>query len=325
MRAEFDLPSQQIGIMPLLVVLHGHGGAGVGTITLTHMNDLADQDGFLAVYPDGLSKGWADGRGASESDQQGTDDVAYISQLITTLQGQFTLDVRRVYVAGISNGGFMAQRLGCELGNKIAAVVSVVATLSTNQAVTCAPIRPMPILYVLGESDPLVPFNGGTVNGDRGIVLSATESLAAWAKLDGCMGTPTTRTLPDRVQDGAHVSQTLYTNCKAARRLAYFASRGRPHLAERRAVSAGGGHWPHDPSDRQRRPLGVPEPVPDALRFHSASPDAHPRLRPTIRISAVANATAVRSALPAASVNPSGAMMDWLRSACHVSKPIRPR
>jgi polyhydroxybutyrate depolymerase len=223
---QLHLPSQQTGIMPVLVVLHGHGGAGVGTITLTHMNELADQDGFLAVYPDGLSKGWADGRGASEPDHQGIDDVAFLGHLITALQAQYVVDPHRIYVMGISNGGFMAQRLGCELGDKIAAIVPVVATLSTNQAANCAPTRPMPILYVLGESDPLVPFNGGTVNGDRGAVLSATDSIATWARFDGCVEPPTTRTLPDRVQDRTHVSQTLYTTCRSGAQVGLFSVAG---------------------------------------------------------------------------------------------------
>jgi polyhydroxybutyrate depolymerase len=226
------LPSHQTGAAPLLLVLHGSGGTGAGTVTLTHMNDLADKESFIAVYPDGPNKGWADGRGASDSDQQGVDDVAFISQFITALQAQYSTDSHRVYVTGISNGGFMTQRLGCELADRIAAIVPVVATLSTNQAATCAPSRPMPILYVLGENDPLVPYNGGTVRGDRGTILSATDSLVDWAKLDSCTGSPTTRTLPDRVQDDTHVSQTLYTNCRGGAQVGLYSV-------------AGGGHtWP---------------------------------------------------------------------------------
>jgi polyhydroxybutyrate depolymerase len=136
----------------------------------------------------------------------------------------------------------MAQRLGCELSDKIAAVVSVVATLSTNQAANCAPTRPMPILYVLGESDPLVPYNGGTVNSDRGAVLSATDSIATWARFDGCAEPPTMRTLPDRVQDRTHVSQTLYTTCRSGAQVGLFSV-------------AGGGHtWP---SGEQYLPVAV--------------------------------------------------------------------
>jgi polyhydroxybutyrate depolymerase len=226
------LPPQQTRAAPLLLVLHGSGGTGAGTITLTHMNDLADKEGVIAVYPDGLSKGWADGRGASDSDQQGVDDLAFLGQLITTLQAQYAINPHRIYVAGMSNGGFMAQRLGCELADRIAAIVPVVATLSTNQAATCAPSRPMPILYVLGENDPLVPYNGGTVRGDRGTILSATDSLTAWAKFNGCAGAPTTRTLPDRVQDDTHVSQTLYANCQGGAQVGLY------------SVAEGGHTWP---------------------------------------------------------------------------------
>jgi polyhydroxybutyrate depolymerase len=228
--------------MPLFLVLHGGSGTGAGMIALAHVNDLADKEGIVVVYPDGLHKSWADGRGVTDADQRGVDDVAFFRRLITTLQGQFAIDARRVYVAGISNGGFMTQRLGCELANEIAAVVAVAATLSTNLAASCAPSRPMPILYVLGENDPLVPYAGGVVNGDRGTVLSASESLSAWAKVAGCAGTPTTRTLPDRVQDNTHVSQTLYTNCQVGAQVGLYSV-------------AGGGHtWP---SGEQYLPVAV--------------------------------------------------------------------
>jgi polyhydroxybutyrate depolymerase len=234
------LPPRQIVAAPMLLALHGGGGAGAGMSALTHLNDLADREGVLVVYPDGLRKSWADGRGVTDADQQGVDDVAFFRRLITTLQGQYSVDAHRIYITGISNGGFMTQRLACELADRIAAVVSVAATLSTNLAATCAPSRPLPILYVLGENDPLVPYSGGVVNGNRGTVLSATDSLAAWAKFNDCAVTPTTRTLPDRVQDDTHVSQTLYTNCRGSAQVGLYSV-------------AGGGHtWP---SGRQYLPV----------------------------------------------------------------------
>jgi polyhydroxybutyrate depolymerase len=83
---------------------------------LTHVNDLADQ--------------------------QGADDVAFYRQLIATLQEHYSVDSQRISITGISNGGLMTQRLACELADRIAAVVSVAAMLSTNLAATCAPSRP---------------------------------------------------------------------------------------------------------------------------------------------------------------------------------------
>ena len=226
------LPPRQTVATPMLLALHGGSGTGAGVSALTHLNDLADREGVLVVYPDGLHKSWADGRGVTDADQQGIDDVAFFRQLITNLQAQYAIDAHRIYVTGISNGGFMTQRLGCALADKIAAVVSVAATISTNLAALCAPSRPLPILYVLGENDPLVPYAGGVVNGNRGTALSAADSVATWAKLDGCIGAPTTRTLPDRVQDDTHVSETLYTNCQGSAQVGLYSV-------------AGGGHtWP---------------------------------------------------------------------------------
>jgi polyhydroxybutyrate depolymerase len=118
----------------------------------------------------------------------------------------------------------------------------VAATLSTNLAATCAPSRPLPILYVLGENDPLVPYAGGAVNGDRGTVLSAADSLAKWAKFNDCAGAPARRALPDRVQDDTHVSKTLYTSCQSGAQVGVYSV-------------AGGGHtWP---SGRQYLPVAA--------------------------------------------------------------------
>ena len=94
--------------MPLLLALHGRLGDGKGMATLTHLSQVADQYGFIVVYPDGYQRGWADGRGATTADQAGVDDVAFLSTLIATLSGEYAIDARRIYATGISNGGFMA-------------------------------------------------------------------------------------------------------------------------------------------------------------------------------------------------------------------------
>src|SRR5690242_5359319 len=105
---------------PLLLALHGRLGDGKGMASLTHLSQVTDQYGFIVVYPDGYQRGWADGRGATAADQAGVDDVAFLSTLIATLSSTYVIDARRVYVTGISNGGFMAQRLGCDLSAKVA-------------------------------------------------------------------------------------------------------------------------------------------------------------------------------------------------------------
>jgi polyhydroxybutyrate depolymerase len=217
---------------PLLLALHGRLGDGAGMVTLTHLNQVADQYGFLVAYPDGYQRSWADGRGVSTADKAGVDDVTFLSALITTLAQTYTIDQRRIYVTGVSNGGFMAQRLGCDLANRIAAIAVDAATFPVNLAAHCAPAHPLPVLLFNGTSDLLVPYQGGVVAGERGDVLSAPETAAQWAALAHCAPTPATASVPTTVSDGTSVSFATYSGCAGG-------------VAVRFYTIAGGGHtWP---------------------------------------------------------------------------------
>jgi len=168
---------------PLVLVLHGRLGDGHGTAGLTHFDKVSDAHGFLVVYPDGLQRSWADGRGFTSSDKNGIDDGTFMSALIDKLSSDNKIDAKRVYVTGISNGGFMSQRLGCELSSKIAAVGTVAATLSQNTAASCRPARPVSVAFLQGTKDPLVPIQGGPMgrNGSHGVILSLADSAKKWS------------------------------------------------------------------------------------------------------------------------------------------------
>jgi polyhydroxybutyrate depolymerase len=199
--------------MPLLLALHGRLGDGKSMATLTHLSQVADQYGFIVVYPDGYQRGWADGRGATTADKAGVDDVAFLATLIATLSGEYAIDGQRIYATGISNGGFMTERLGCDLSNKIAAIAVDAATFPVDLAARCAPSHPMPALLMNGSADPLVPYGGGVVAGDRGVVYSAPQTAARWAAISHCAPTPATALVPTTVNDGTSVSYVTYTGC----------------------------------------------------------------------------------------------------------------
>jgi polyhydroxybutyrate depolymerase len=110
---------------PLLIALHGHGSDGRGMAKLTHLDDLADEGGFVVAYPDGYDKQWNDSRGTTVPAQAGVDDVAFISALIDHAGRSFSVDLRRVYVTGMSNGAMMTHRIGCELAAKVAGIAPV--------------------------------------------------------------------------------------------------------------------------------------------------------------------------------------------------------
>jgi polyhydroxybutyrate depolymerase len=128
---------------PLVLALHGRLGTGRGEERLAHFDKVSDEHGFLVVYPYRRDRSWADGRGASPSDKKKINDVKFLSQLIETVAGQYSISRGRVYVTGMSNGGFMSARLACELSKVIAAVAIARASLSVPINSTCKSTVPV--------------------------------------------------------------------------------------------------------------------------------------------------------------------------------------
>lgn len=182
---------------PLVIVLHGGGGKAdrfdVMTGTENSFDALADRKDFLVAYPQGFEKQWNDGREIVnvEAQSRNLDDVGFISDMIDELVHSRTIDSRRIYATGPSNGGHMANRLACDLSDKIAAVGIVIANMPVLYKDKCRPKHPVSVLIMNGTEDPLVPFGGGTVKvmgRKRGEDLSTVETFAFWLQQAGFNG-----------------------------------------------------------------------------------------------------------------------------------------
>src|ERR1700737_68016 len=126
-------------LLPLVVVLHGGGGgvqaAGArmqpGAVALTGMSLKADAENFVVVYPNGTGilrdklLTWNSGNCCGYALKHKVNDVGFIAALLDKLEREIAIDPRRVLVTGISNGGMMAYRIGCELSDRIAAIAPV--------------------------------------------------------------------------------------------------------------------------------------------------------------------------------------------------------
>ena len=218
----------------LLLVFHGGGGTAAGMARLTHLNDVADRHHFVVVYPQGFGQSWAGGLGGTPADEAGVDDVGFVRALIDHLAHSEGIDASRVYATGLSSGGFMAQRLGCELSDRVAGIAPVAATLPITIAAQCAPSHPMPVLEIQGTLDPLVPYGGGHVRG-RGLggrqALSAPDTAAHWARTNGCPSPPRTATIPITAPDGTQIHTDTYGPCPTGPVILY-------------TVEGGGHTWP---------------------------------------------------------------------------------
>jgi len=166
---------------PLLLVLHGAGGTGPEFEPYTRFSELADREGFVAVYPSAVDRFWTVGAG------EGPDDVRFLSELLDRLEVDLCVDPARVFVTGLSNGGGMSARLACALGDRIAAAAPVAGAYGNLPP--CEPARPVSVLEMHGDADPIVPYEGE----GPGSESSAEGFARAWAERNGCPEEPVRR------------------------------------------------------------------------------------------------------------------------------------
>jgi polyhydroxybutyrate depolymerase len=233
--------------LPVILVLHGGGGSGSSMegLTLGQFNRVADRRGLLVVYPDGAGRSWNDARSAAVPDQ--ADDVAFLRTIIDKLTEQYSVDRKKIYATGMSNGGLLAYRLACDAADFVAAVAPVAANLTIELAAECRPSRPVPMAIVNGTDDPMMPWVGGemkVLNGRRGAVLSAQESFERFSHLGDC-ALPITHSPRDQnPNDGTSVIRHRARECTNG---------GEVRLYE---VLGGGHTWPGGSSYLGARVVG---------------------------------------------------------------------
>jgi polyhydroxybutyrate depolymerase len=222
---------QAPGPRPAVIVFHGAGGTAARIRGYTDLG-LSDE-GWVEVYPDAVGRLWSDGRAAlSGGLLRRGDDVGFVRALVAELVAERRVDPDRVFFAGVSNGGAMTLLVLCQAPELAAG--AAVAIMTQPVGIDCPAGPPVPLMFVLGTADPLVPFGGGVIRvrgQDRFGVHSADETLAFYARRNRCDGGAAERRLADRApDDGTRVRLVEYRGCAA------------PLLA---FIVEGGGHsWP---------------------------------------------------------------------------------
>lgn len=176
--------------VPLVILLHGYSVNGAVQELYFQLQPFAEEYGFIYLHPDGTVENSTDAnRFWNATDVccnfygSDVDDVAYLSGLISEAKQRYTIDPKRVYFVGHSNGGFMSYRMACELADQIAAIAPLAGSM-WGDAAQCDPSAPVSVLDLQGTADTSVPFEGES--GAPGQV----ERLARWRALDGCADTP---------------------------------------------------------------------------------------------------------------------------------------
>ncbi|CAN5736450.1 PHB depolymerase family esterase [soil metagenome] len=186
---------------PLVIVVHGLGSDASQMRALTGFDDLAEEKGFIAVYPDGLARAWLD---AGISDRFSDTDIAtrnldFMEALVEELDREHGVDDRRIYMTGLSNGGMFAFHAACQMSDRLAAIGLVAAASISQSYDNCEPEVPVAYIAFHGTSDTVVPYEGGPVVTGfdaLGEYQSAHEAAKFWAGINGCPANPHREDLP---------------------------------------------------------------------------------------------------------------------------------
>jgi polyhydroxybutyrate depolymerase len=182
--------------VPVVIDFHPLGGSGQSQKAATSWGSVADQHGFIMVWPDGVGSSWNVGRCCDPAQSQGVDDVAFTRAIISQLTKEACIDEKRVYASGCSNGGGMAYKVACDAADLIAAVAPVDFDCITNASNDpscdmCNPARPISEIQFRGTSDFAVPYAGGDTPVVPGLMFpGAQQNFMTWGKLNMCTGSP---------------------------------------------------------------------------------------------------------------------------------------
>lgn len=217
-------------IRAVVFVLHGGGGEGLGIATvgefpLSVFRVVADREGFVVVYPEGLPAddrrsllGWVDCR-ADNSVASGADDVGFLAALVGSVGAAYGLPPSSLFMSGGSNGAQMSQAFAFHHPEMIGAVASSAGSLPTTPRpgpCTDGPPRPIPILLVHGTADAQMPYDGGCVADlggacNRGRVVSAEETRDRWLDINGLRDVTPIETVVERdTTDGGAAHRFVY-------------------------------------------------------------------------------------------------------------------
>jgi polyhydroxybutyrate depolymerase len=187
--------------LPLVILLHNYSWNGALVEGYFQLQPLAETRGFLYCYPDSTVDPWGNPfwnatDACCDFWNTGVDDAGYLRAVIEAIASQFAVDRKRIYLIGISNGGFMAYRMACTSADLIAAIAAD-AGVGFLDPSRCHPVAPVNILHIHGTTDSIVSYDGGaltTINpmdpfpADLPQFPGVLQLMQFWAGYNGASG-----------------------------------------------------------------------------------------------------------------------------------------
>ena len=224
---------------PVVLAFHGGGGEAGGFKDYAGLDIVADREGFVVAYPNGSGVlprrllTWNAGECCGYAMNQRVDDTGFAIAVLDDLARRTSIDPRRVYATGHSNGAMMAYRLGTERAERIAAIVPVAGGISQDRF---APSRRIALLAIHSVDDPRALYEGGVGPPFPGTDVRSShrpvsEGLEKWRRHNGCSAS--TRVAETRKGRSGSTVQTAtlleWEGCTAGARVAHWKLTGVGH------------------------------------------------------------------------------------------------
>ena len=222
--------------VPLVIVLHGLGD-NMANMAQVGFRQVSDTANFIVVTPQAIvdqllsgSTAWNSGAGIAGFSLNPTiDDVGFLNALIDTISDQYNIDQSRIFATGFSMGGFMSNRLACELNNRIASIASVAGTVGGT--LTCNPGQDIPVCHFHGTADTQVGY--GTADGgaqDNSFGNNVVDWISFWSSNNGCENITLEGQFPNSANDGFIVDYVEYAGCDNNSRTVHYKVHGAEHV-----------------------------------------------------------------------------------------------
>ncbi|HEY1697889.1 MAG TPA: hypothetical protein VGG39_37265 [Polyangiaceae bacterium] len=225
---------------PLVFMFHGYGASGSLEEAYMQLTGTSDAHGFLYAYSDGTldhppdgaagSRFWNATNACCDLFDAGVDDVQYFDAMLADIESKYSVDPKRIFVIGHSNGGFMSHRLACDRASEVAAIFSL-AGAQWYDLGRCTPTTTVSVAEIHGDADQTILYDGGATS--EGTYPGAPTTVADWASRNGCTGdlADTGQTV-DVVADipGSETHVSSYQGCPAGIDVELLTMGGASHI-----------------------------------------------------------------------------------------------
>lgn len=179
--------------VPLVVDFHPIGGSATAEEGASPYKAVADADGAITVYPNGLQSPNLGQAWNVQGCCTTADDTAFARALVAETKKLACINPKRVYAVGFSMGGGMTHYSACHLADIFAATAPAAFDLLKQNVDACKPVRPITMVIFRSTGDGVVSYNGAhsaMVTGMAIDFLGAKQTAAKWAEFDKCTGSP---------------------------------------------------------------------------------------------------------------------------------------